>query len=82
MAYLAQESNFNFQKFLSKAFDNDFEQVIGIRFWDEDLFYTCHIFQCTWVLYPLLGTFYSSADYSGWGSKAESRDNQNVFGKF
>ena len=30
-AHLAQGSNFNFQKFISRAFDKDFEQVVGIR---------------------------------------------------
>ncbi|KAL6330544.1 hypothetical protein AAG906_040475 [Vitis piasezkii] len=33
MAHLAQGSNFNFQKFLSRAFDKDFEQVVGFSFW-------------------------------------------------
>lgn len=33
MTHLAQGSNFNFQMFPSKAFDSDFEQVVGISFW-------------------------------------------------
>ncbi|KAK6252879.1 hypothetical protein QUC31_014599 [Theobroma cacao] len=33
LANVAEGSNFNFQKFLGRAFDNDFEQVVGIRFW-------------------------------------------------
>ncbi|OMP09956.1 Mlo-related protein [Corchorus olitorius] len=30
MANVAEGSNFNFQKFLGRAFDHDFEQVVGI----------------------------------------------------
>ncbi|XP_041007073.1 MLO-like protein 12 [Juglans microcarpa x Juglans regia] len=33
MANVAEGSNFNFKKFLSRTFDDDFEQVVGIRFW-------------------------------------------------
>ncbi|XWS54121.1 hypothetical protein CRYUN_Cryun10bG0061300 [Craigia yunnanensis] len=33
MANVAEGSNFNFQKFLERAFDHDFRQVVGIRFW-------------------------------------------------
>ncbi|XP_024923185.3 MLO-like protein 12 [Ziziphus jujuba] len=33
MANVAEGSNFNFQKFLTRAYDDDFEQVMGIRFW-------------------------------------------------
>ncbi|XWS39383.1 hypothetical protein CRYUN_Cryun18bG0048800 [Craigia yunnanensis] len=31
MANVAENSNFNFQKFLGRAFDHDFRQVVGIR---------------------------------------------------
>lgn len=30
-AHMAEGSNFNFQKFLSRTFDEDFEVVVGIR---------------------------------------------------
>ncbi|XP_021888514.1 MLO-like protein 12 isoform X4 [Carica papaya] len=33
MANIAEGSDFNFQKFLARAFDDDFEQIVSIRFW-------------------------------------------------
>ncbi|XP_043687486.1 MLO-like protein 12 [Telopea speciosissima] len=33
MAHFAEGSDFNFQKFLSRAFDDDFEHVVGISLW-------------------------------------------------
>ncbi|KAL4273795.1 hypothetical protein GQ457_13G006280 [Hibiscus cannabinus] len=33
MANVAEGSSFNFQKFLGRAFDHDFRQVVEIRFW-------------------------------------------------
>ncbi|XP_021297389.1 MLO-like protein 12 isoform X2 [Herrania umbratica] len=33
LANVGEGSNFNFQKFLGRAFDDDFERVVGIRFW-------------------------------------------------
>ncbi|XVE49988.1 hypothetical protein DITRI_Ditri01bG0126100 [Diplodiscus trichospermus] len=33
MANVGAGSNFNFQKFLGRALDHDFQQVVGIRFW-------------------------------------------------
>ncbi|KAF9588663.1 hypothetical protein IFM89_014384 [Coptis chinensis] len=33
MAHLTEGSNFDFQKFLARAYDKDFEQVVGISLW-------------------------------------------------
>ncbi|XP_050207597.1 MLO-like protein 12 [Mercurialis annua] len=33
LANVAEGSEFNFQKFLAKAFDDDFQHVVGIRLW-------------------------------------------------
>ncbi|XP_037495755.1 MLO-like protein 12 isoform X2 [Jatropha curcas] len=33
LANVAERSTFNFQKFLTRAFDDDFEKVVGIRLW-------------------------------------------------
>ncbi|KAG7983703.1 hypothetical protein I3843_04G119500 [Carya illinoinensis] len=48
-ANVAEGSNFNFKKFLSRAFDDDFEQVVGIRFWIWIfsilfIFFSAHVF--------------------------------------
>ncbi|CAJ2642193.1 unnamed protein product [Trifolium pratense] len=32
-ANISEGSNFNFKKFLSRTYDEDFEKVVGIRFW-------------------------------------------------
>ncbi|CAL8134801.1 unnamed protein product [Prunus armeniaca] len=45
-----KSSNFNFLKFLARAFDDDFEQVVGIRFWIW-LFSILFIFSSAHVFY-------------------------------
>ncbi|KAI4333904.1 hypothetical protein L6164_018657 [Bauhinia variegata] len=48
-ANMSVGSNFNFQKFLGRAYDEDFEKVVGIRFWIWIfsiilIFLTAHVF--------------------------------------
>uniref|UniRef100_A0A803QJM3 MLO-like protein n=1 Tax=Cannabis sativa TaxID=3483 RepID=A0A803QJM3_CANSA len=48
-ANFAEGSNFNFQKFLARAYDNDFEQVVGVRLWIWIfsilfIFFSAHVF--------------------------------------
>ncbi|ONI16840.1 hypothetical protein PRUPE_3G124700 [Prunus persica] len=49
-ANFTKSSNFNFLKFLARAFDDDFEQVVGIRFWIW-LFSILFIFSSAHVFY-------------------------------
>ncbi|CAL9011750.1 unnamed protein product [Prunus brigantina] len=49
-ANFRKTSNFNFLKFLTRAFDDDFEQVVGIRFWIW-LFSILFIFSSAHVFY-------------------------------
>ncbi|XP_016652321.1 PREDICTED: MLO-like protein 2 [Prunus mume] len=49
-ANFTKSSNFNFLKFLARAFDDDFEQVVGIRFWIW-LFSMLFIFSSAHVFY-------------------------------
>ncbi|KAL5573613.1 hypothetical protein UlMin_023210 [Ulmus minor] len=46
---IGEGSNFNFQKFLARAYDDDFNQVVGIRFWIWIfcilfIFFSAHVF--------------------------------------
>ncbi|PON44433.1 Mlo-related protein [Parasponia andersonii] len=48
-ANFSEGSNFNFQKFLARAYDDDFEQVVGVRFWIWIfcilfIFFSAHVF--------------------------------------
>ncbi|KAM1191494.1 hypothetical protein ACFX2I_011958 [Malus domestica] len=49
-ANFADGNNFNFLRFLARAFDDDFEQVVGIRFWIW-LFSILFIFLSSHVFY-------------------------------
>ncbi|BFG25071.1 hypothetical protein CerSpe_113450 [Prunus speciosa] len=49
-ANFTKSSNFNFLTFLARAFDDDFEQVVGIRFWIW-LFSILFIFSSAHVFY-------------------------------
>lgn len=48
-ANFAETRDFNFQKFLARAYDDDFEQVVGVRFWIWIfcilfIFFSAHVF--------------------------------------